>query len=127
MVKELEDTLPLFQPTDRTHCFLHVINLVTKSLLKQFDLGKIKGKSTVDLSEEELALLTLAKKLDEEELTTLDENDDDEEPEDDNLEGWIDEFETLMLEEQDKLNMDVLPVRHVLVKVRDEYTPLIDV
>ena len=73
------------------------------------------------------ALLTLTEKLDEEELTTLDENDNDKEPENDNLEGWIDEFETLMPEKQNKLNMDVLPVCHVLVKVRDEYTPLIDV
>ena len=74
----------------------------------------------VDLTEEELDLLTLADNLEEEELMTLDE-DNNEEPEDDNKEGWIDEFKTLTQPEQDKLNNDVLPVR-CIVKVQDEHT-----
>jgi len=123
MVEELEDILPSFQLTDCTYCFLHIANLVAKSLLKQFDLGKIKRKSALDLTEEKHDLLTLVNNLEEEELTTLDE-DNNKEPEDNNNEGWIDKFKTLMEVEQDKLNKDVLPVRHVLVKVQDEHTRL---
>ncbi|TFK59204.1 hypothetical protein BDN72DRAFT_749728, partial [Pluteus cervinus] len=38
MVEELEKTLfPFFKVLSRIRCFLHIINLVAKSLLHQFD------------------------------------------------------------------------------------------
>ena len=53
---------------NRTQCFLHILNLVAKSLLQQFDV-KQKVSDEEILSPEEEALLELAEGIDEEELT----------------------------------------------------------
>ncbi|KAG2040739.1 hypothetical protein BDR03DRAFT_806750, partial [Suillus americanus] len=38
MVAELAELIPHFSgPTSRTRCFLHIVNLVAKSLIHEFD------------------------------------------------------------------------------------------
>ncbi|KAF8961228.1 hypothetical protein BDZ97DRAFT_1599153, partial [Flammula alnicola] len=37
MISELEDLLPEFSAANHTCCFLHVNNLVARTLVKQFD------------------------------------------------------------------------------------------
>ncbi|KAF8325139.1 hypothetical protein F5887DRAFT_826223, partial [Amanita rubescens] len=37
MVAKLERLLPDYSPLDRSRCFLHVVNLIAKSIVKQFD------------------------------------------------------------------------------------------
>ena len=49
MVSELEKMLPEFPgEAARTRCFAHVVNLVAKSVIKQFDAPK-KGQVTVHM------------------------------------------------------------------------------
>jgi hypothetical protein len=97
MIKELADLVNEFPgPANQTRCFTHILNLVIKSILWQFDLPNPKsGKSLDDKSKE---LLSLAGNIEDEEDIVSREGEGGvaaEEPEDNNLEGWIDE-QTLM-------------------------------
>ena len=125
MVEKLEDLLPAFSSGNHARCFTHVLNLIAKSLLKQFDVVQ-KTETNDDLTEEETELLNLAKDLDEEELTTAQENDneDGEIDEDDDLEDWVDEVAALTPEEHKMLEEDIHPVKMVLVKVSHKDVPL---
>ena len=124
MIEELISALPDFAgETNRTRCFLHIINLVAKTLLKQFDVPNKKGPdgelSEADQALEEM-LQSLAEGIDLEELTTVaekgagDENND----ENDDIEGWEDEVEKLSDEDRNSLLNSIWPLRLVLVKVR---------
>ena len=105
----MDDLLPVFQQVNRAQCFLHILNLVAKSLLKQFDMKKVPPDDD-ELTEEEQELLDLEKDLEEEELTMIEVDDSDDSPEDDDMEGWIDEMQVLMKEEQQNLHKMVIPV-----------------
>ena len=53
MVEELAKCVTEFpRQANRTHCFAHIINLVAKSLLKQFDLPKNKAGSVVSAAQD---------------------------------------------------------------------------
>ena len=122
MIEELAELIDDFPgPANQMCFFLHILNLVVKSILRQFDLPKSKksisndndGNDSLDQATEEL--LRLASDIDlEEELTA---NDDDDE-EDDNDEGWIDEHEEMTEDELRELAESVGPVRLLLTKVR---------
>ena len=121
MIEALDDLLPAFTTGNRARCFTHVLNLVAKSLLKQFDVAL--NPETDDLNIEERELLDLAEDLEAEELTTAQETDKDEDEidEDDDLEDWVDEVAALSPEEREKLQKNIRPVKTVLVKVsRDD-------
>jgi hypothetical protein len=60
--------LTKFLPVNCTCCFAHILNLVAKSLLKQFDM-KWEKKNDNDLNEDEQLLLALAENINKEELT----------------------------------------------------------
>ena len=66
MVEELEDRLTKFSTVNRMHCFAHILNLVAKSLLKQFDVKPSKKKDN-DLNNNERSLLKMAKDIEVEE------------------------------------------------------------
>lgn len=121
MAEELEDLLPAFSSSNRARCFTHVLNLIAKSLLRQFDVAKA-SKLDNELNEEEAELLNLATDLEIEELTTAQENDDDdgEIEQDDDLEGWVDEVAALTPEEREMLEDDIHPVKMMLVKVSQQ-------
>jgi len=124
MVEKLEDLLPTFSFSNCARCFTHVLNLIAKSLLKQFDVTK-ESQSDDELNEEEAELLNLAKDLETEELTTAQETDgDDGEIEDeDDFEGWVDEVAVLTPMDRDFLEDDIRPVKMMLVKVsRNRYS-----
>ena len=133
MTASLETTLPAFSRFNRTRCFAHILNLVAKSLLRQFDVRKkvvrdvedVEDDNEPELTDEELeqekALLELAQGLDEEERTTAQETDPDENiEEDDDVEGWVDEVEELSASERNELLRKVRPVKLVLAKVSTE-------
>src|ERR1700721_1605940 len=68
MIDALADDLPDFSQANRTRCFLHIVNLIEKTLLKQFD---VPGKQAEDVANEaERLLLKLAKDIDIEEMMT---------------------------------------------------------
>ena len=126
MVETLEVLIDDFPgAANQTCCFLHILNLVVKSILKQFDLQKSKEKKesgnnsdneesdkTMDWAAEEL--LKLAGNVDNEGNLMLN----DEEEDDDSNEGWIDECGEMTEDELRELLASVAPVRLLLTKVR---------
>jgi hypothetical protein len=123
MVESLEELIDDFPgAANQTRCFLHILNLVVKSILKQFDLPKKKKASHNDdeidkdidkgLDQAVEELLKLAGDIDlEGDLMG------DGEGEDDNEEGWIDEHEEMAEDELKELSESVAPVRLLLTKV----------
>jgi hypothetical protein len=119
MVEELDNILTSFSPVNRTRCFTHILNLVSKSLLRQFDVKK-DDKSGRDIDDNERVLLDLAGDIEHEESDMAKANDtvDGEMDDDDNLEGWVDEVAAFTPEERQVLEESVRPVKRMLVKVR---------
>ena len=113
MIDELAELIDKF-PGKVNHmwCFMHVLNLVCKSVLRQFDIPKAKQGNMLD--EAVQALATLAKDLDVEEAAAKDA---DEENLEDDEQGWIDEREVMSNDERAMLDESVKPIRLVLVKV----------
>jgi hypothetical protein len=117
MVKELKDLLPNFPgPANQTRCFTHILNLVVKSILRQFDVPKMKVGEVLDEALRELANIAGNIELEEAEDRQGNGAENDSE-EDDNIEGWIDKRELLTEEEKIELDEAVRPVRLVLTKV----------
>lgn len=110
MVRELSDKVPAFGGvTSHTRCFLHTVNLVAKSLIREFDIKKRDTDQA--LADDEL-----------DELIQVDSEDSDEDDSsadlaDDNDSGWVDEVELLADDERDALERDIRPVKLALVKV----------
>ena len=118
MVEELDHLLPLFSPINRTCCFAHILNLVAKSLLKQFNITQ-DDKKLDELNDDEQTLVAFSEGLEQEELTTAQEMDNgDNETEDNNdLGDWVDKVEARTPEEQENLQESIHPVKWMLVKV----------
>ena len=114
MITELTHLLDHFSgPANQMWCFMHIFNIVVKSIIQQFDLLKSKGDAVSDEVTKEL--LTLAGNIKfEEELVRRNGK---EGVEDDNLEGWIDECMLMTKEELNKLDESVEPVWQLLTKV----------
>lgn len=115
-MEELEQLSPYFSKCNRTRCFLHVLNLVAKSMLKAFDLP---DKGADNLDNDELDLLHLAEGIDSEEETTQRTREMDlqsDETLDDDSDGWIDQIQ-LSKAEESNVKKARLPVTRVLVKV----------
>ena len=115
MVDELSNLLDDFPGApNRTRCFTHILNLVAKSILKQFDLPKAKADEVLDAAAQ--ALADLAGDIEvEEELMGDDLVGDDED--DDSSEGLADIRGEMSAEEIVELDESLQPVRLVLVKV----------
>ena len=122
MINELGVLIDDFPGSEnQTRCFLHVLNLVVKSIIRQFDLPKSKKTSDNEEDEENISeatkeLLKLAAEIEcEEEIAGA--SGDEEDMEDDNDEGWVDEREEMTEGELHRLTKSVQPVRLVLSKV----------
>ena len=113
MVDALAELIIMFPgAVNRTRCFTHILNLVVKAILHQFDVLKAKEGEVLDVASQ--ALVDLAGDIEMEEAA-MDESDDDETVDGD--EGWIDPVSGMSQEDIKKLDMSVRPVRLVLVKV----------
>jgi len=119
MIEELADLLKNYPgEAGRMRCFTHIINLVAKSIIRQFDIPKGKADSALDDTERELR--ELAEGIDLEDLRMQGEREDDDNEDDDldeNDDGWIDEREALDVADREELDAAVRPVKLVLVKV----------
>ena len=114
MIEELADLLDVFPgKANQTCCFLHILNLIAKSIIKQFDLPKAASDAFLDKATKEL--LELAGDLDLEEKQSHDEDKDDEE--DNNEDGLVDEHELMSEWEREELDASIQPVRLLLTKV----------
>jgi hypothetical protein len=108
---------------NRTRCFTHILNLVVKSIMHQFDLPKKKWHEKESKTHDDL--MSLAGDFEYEELQTQFElegpkdGQDDEAAVEDNYEGWVDEREHLREEDLEELEEVVQPIRFLLTKVRE--------
>ena len=113
MIKELHTLIAEFAGSpSHMCCFLHIINLIAKMLINQFDTKK----TMVEVDSE---LVKIGKELDEDEhlldeIVVCDEEGEVEE----NTDEWVDKMEVLDMEEQNWLERSICPVKLVLVKVR---------
>jgi hypothetical protein len=126
MVDELTNLIEDFPgPANQTRCFLHILNLVVKSIIRQFDIPISKKITDGEEDDESMDEATkefskLAVEIDLEEEITVSTNEGDA-MEDDNEEGWVDEHEEMTEEELLELAESVQPVRLLLTKVCYDY------
>ena len=108
MIDKLSKLLDDFPgAANHTWCFTHILNLVAKSILKQFDLPKAEADDTLDAAVQ--ALADLAGDIEvEEELMGNDLVEDDED--DDNSEGLADIQGEMSAEEVVELDESLWPV-----------------
>ena len=99
MIEELSKILRDFPgETNHTQCFLHIVNLIAKQPLKQFDIPCKDADSALNESEKEL--FSLAAGIDIEEMVTAAEKGAGAGSKDNNdMDGWVDEMEELDAEE----------------------------
>ncbi|TFY52030.1 hypothetical protein EVJ58_g10239 [Rhodofomes roseus] len=124
MVNELAELAETFRgQCARVRCFNHILNLVVKMLLKQFDVALRQSKRTngAALDTAEAALQELAQEL---EMAGGGDDDDDNVSEWDmdgadldDVEGWVDERDRMSAEEVAEHKATTRPVKLVLVKV----------
>jgi hypothetical protein len=115
MIEKIAGILTEFPgKANQTRCFLHIVNLVAKGVLRQFEPAKTKGNDTLTEGARELAALAT-----DIERKCFDGDDvgGDSDDEDDDDDGLQDEREGLSDEEIDTLEEAVQPVRLVLAKV----------
>jgi len=105
MIAELEMLLPEFAGSaSHTCCFLHIVNLVAKSLIHQFNVKKMTVEGDHELAD-------LQRELEDEEanfqgeVAGMDDNEAVEEVNND--EGWVDETEDMTDLEKDELEKSV--------------------
>jgi len=116
MIDELGNLIISF-PGDANHawCFNHVVILIVKSSIHQFDVPK--GKADVVLDEAKRELRELMEGLDIEEEEMVGEWEVLEDDDDENTDGWIDEVASLSVADREELDANIRPIRLVLVKV----------
>lgn len=129
MVRELESAIEGFAgPAHQIRCFAHILNLVAKTIIAQFDAkGGSKGDDLTQVSEaaakQAAALADIVAGLDLDgedgsmEIEAEERVGGDEEDVDDNVDAWIDERNDLSDEEKEELREDVLPLKLILAKV----------
>src|SRR6266481_3801997 len=116
MVEELAMRVTEFPgQANHTCCFAHIINLVAKSLLKQFDLPENKAESAVSSTQEELQEFMEELEMDSAGSTAGTEGPALEDADD--LDGFIDEREGMLEGELEELENSVQPVKLVLMNV----------
>jgi hypothetical protein len=131
MIEELANLVDDFPgPANQTRCFLHILNLVVKSIIRQFDVPKSKRTSDSEGDDESMdeamrELLKLAGDINLEEEITASAGNEEDATEDDSEGGWVDEHEEMTEDELLELAESVQPVRLLLTKVRycNDYLP----
>src|SRR5258706_15650722 len=102
MIDALAELLITFPgAANRTRCFTHILNLVVKVILRQFDVPKAKAGQALDAAAQ--ALADLAGNIEMEEVE-MDQGGDDEEA-DDREEGWFDPLEGMSQGEREVLDL----------------------
>jgi hypothetical protein len=127
MIDKLEEILTEFSgPASQMCCFAHIINLIAKTIISQFDVSKFKDDTLSNKVMKELK--ELARDINAEELmmrASESKEDDMDDEDDDNVEGWVDECEEIEEWELEALDGDVQPVQKVLVKVGSKISPML--
>ena len=117
----LVDTFP--GAANKTRCFTHILNLIAKSVICQFEAPKVKGGNVLNDAARELAAIfdELEDSEDEDEATNNNNASDDsgesDEQEDDDDDSLVDERGGMSAEELASLEESMKPIRLVLTKV----------
>lgn len=125
MVRELSKLLSEYEGEfGHTRCFLHVINLVAQSILRQFDVKELSEDEIETLTDDTAKKLAkLAVGLEDEEAATQMEGIDleelDDEGEDNDEADWVDEMESMSEEEHLEFQSEIEPIKTVLMKVSE--------
>jgi hypothetical protein len=134
LIAHLPTLVPSFAgEASQIRCFNHVLNLVARTITRQFDVPRAKADAALAVAEQALLDLAAGIDIEEEEAQHIviddgeegDEDVDDGDVADDSTgeaDGWQDEQELLTEEELAEHNINVLPVRVVLVKVRQRHS-----
>ena len=121
MIEHLAELINTFPgAANQTRCFAHILNLVVKSVLRQFEALK-KGKAVDDAAKELAAVVDEIdgngdEVSDNEGMDDCDDNVDDEVIDDDE-DGLTDERDGMSEEELLSIKESVKPIRLVLTKV----------
>ena len=126
MVEHLATLIEHFPgAANQTCCFMHILNLVAKSILCQFDVTKkTTGNESMDFDDAATALAGLAQEL-EDDMPTLTEDVAEELPDeivddeigDDNDDGLGDERDGMSKREVNDLDASLVPIQLMLTKV----------
>ena len=117
----LVDTFP--GAANQTRCFTHILNLVAKSVLRQFEALKVKGDDVLDDAAKELAAIFDELEDDDDDdgasktNSAGDDSGESDEHEDDDDDGLVDKWGGMLEEELASLEESVKPIRLVLTKV----------
>ena len=121
MIEHLSTLVEIFPgAANQTRCFTHILNLVVKSILRQFEPKKKTGDGEAeDVGDAKKALAALAEELELEDSTGLGEDieDDNLEVKDDDDDGLGDERDGMSEEDVTELEESLVPVRLILTKV----------
>lgn len=118
MIDQLIELLSEFPgPANQTRCFLHILNLTAKSIIKQFDVPKVKNGAVMDKAAQALADLADGLDIEEREESERREYNDDDEMDDASLDAWMDMRDQLTEEQRDEVDLRIQPVRSMLTKV----------
>lgn len=123
LAQELQKLLPSWGgSSSRVWCFLHILNLISKIILGQFDAEEDKEDATVAAAEEALKELMDGLDLQGDDADGMDEEGDgiDEHM----VDQWIEERLDLTEAEREALKESMAPVKTLLMKVRIQYSPL---
>ena len=123
MIDELAGQLLEFSGVaNHAWCFTHILNLVVKSIMHQFDIA-CKQKDKHDMMDEQAyKLKKLARDIEMEELATqADSDNEDKGPPHDNEEGWVDKWLNMTEDKIDDLEESIQPIHFLLMKVSDLY------
>ncbi len=115
--------LPSFPgEVNRVRCFSHVVNLVAKSLIRQFDAEADKDEADDDVDARELAELAEGLEREEQELREKPEEEGGEpkDEEDDDPDYEVDAMAFVSDDEREQFLQDIRPVKLVLAKVRQQ-------
>ena len=125
LIQRLSEEVPSFGgQTARVCCFAHIVNLIVKSILSQFDAPKKNGMVSMadeelDTEDDEGLLIDLADGL----IDDMENKVEEVPPEDrdvdnvDNADGWVDERKEMSMAEWKALAKDVMPAQHMVLKV----------
>ena len=119
MLREMEKRLPKYSSKNHVRCFLHIVNLIAKALVNQFDVREGPGD---DQELDDLEDASDDSDSDEEEGGTVTySEDEDEDLDDDDPNDSVDARPFLSQEEQRNLTKSLRPVKLLLTKVRSSF------
>ena len=127
MIAELADLLDNFPgEANQTKCFTHILNLVARSIIRQFDIAKAQANEMLDDATKELAALAvdldIKEQISQEGQLGEGDGNNDGDANDDNVNEWSDVHVELSDEEREALDKSLQPVHLVLVKVSYQIT-----